>query len=335
MICFGRNLTPDEITKSETLLVGLLTSAGVRHPKVKVWGISEIRGLMYPFPSLVFDLKGFREGTFQSHACWSRNDDMEKTLVKSDDYDERLIAFADSIRNRSQAWHIRIMNEAGAGKSRFVLEATRTSDIAPLVVYVSAGQLLGSELLGRILQDDNSFSVILVVDECDYKQSSDLWNKLKNKGKRVVLITIFNKLEARNSDTVEIDLPTLDTTAIMQIIDSYGGVTKDRLEFWADLAGSSPRFAHMIGYNLSKFPEDPLHPIDNLINRTIAGNEDPNSNLVSKRITIIRYISLFKRFGYKNEYIGEAKKVWQFIHDFDENISWQDFMDAVNDLRSR
>lgn len=335
LVCFGNNFTPDEISRGEQTLAKLLKDFGIDNPKAKVWGISQIRDLIYLFPSLVFDLKGFREGTFQSHAGWTRNADMEKDLVKSDGYDERLAGFADTIRNRTQAWHIRITDEAGAGKTRFVLEATRSGDLAPLVVYTSAGQLIGSELFGRISQGDSSFTVILVADECDYMQSSELWNKLKNKGRRVVLITIFNKLEARNSDTVEIEIPTLDQKAIIQIIDSYGGVAKDRLESWADLAGSSPRFAHMIGYNLSKFPEDPLHPVDNLINRMIAGNEDPNSNLVSKRIIIIRYISLFKRFGYKHEYSQEAKKVWQFIHDFDANISWQDFMDAVNDLRNR
>lgn len=224
---------------------------------------------------------------------------------------------------------------AGEGKTRFVLEATRVNDIAPLVIYTSAGQLIESELLGRIRQNDNSFSVVLVADECDKKQSSELWNTLKTKGARVVLITIFNKLETRNTDTVEIEIPTLSQAAIKQIIDSYGGVARDRLEFWADLAGSSPRFAHMIGYNLSKFPEDPLHPIDNLINRMIAGNEDPNSTIALKRTTIIKYISLFRRFGYKHEYSDEAKNVWAFIYDFDTNISWNDFLDAVKDLRSR
>jgi hypothetical protein len=173
----------------------------------------------------------------------------------------------------------------------------------------------------------------LIADECDSRQSSEVWNKVKGRGQRIVLITIFNKIDAGGSDTRLLELPKITIETTKKIIESYG--VKDRLDTWSELAGDSPRFAHLIGFNLREYPEDILKPIDNLLERMIAGTDDPTSPVVAKRMMILMYVSLFKRFGYGASFTGEAKMLWEFIHSDDSNVSWNDFRGAIDDLRSR
>jgi len=75
--------------------------------------------------------------------------------------------------------HIHVQGEPGIGKTRLVLEATRTEDLHPLIIYCSAASVFrDSDLMNEILRDDNQFSVIIVIDECDSDSRTYIWNKL-------------------------------------------------------------------------------------------------------------------------------------------------------------
>ena len=120
---------------------------------------------------------------------------------------------------------------------------------------------------------------------------------------------------------------------IKQIILSYG-VLKDHVERWAELAGNSPRFAHMIGTNLKYYPDDVLCPVEDIYNRIIAGYEDPDSEDVKKRKRVLMHIALFKRFGYRKPVEGEAKAVWKLVEKADSDIEWGKFQEIINKLVS-
>jgi hypothetical protein len=51
LLCFALQLTPQQRTQSEALLVSLLTRAGIDSPQVQVWGFNNLRDFIHPFPS--------------------------------------------------------------------------------------------------------------------------------------------------------------------------------------------------------------------------------------------------------------------------------------------
>ena len=148
--------------------------------------------------------------------------------------------------------------------------------------------------------------MLLVVDECNLDSAVTLWDRLKHKGKRIRLITIFNEYDS--VDVPYVDAPPLEVSAITDILKDYIPAT-EQAERWAEFCDGSPRVAHVIGGNLKRNPDDLLRSpgtVD-VWGRYMAGNDDPKSADVKQRHRILRYLGLFKRFGYGGPLAGEAK----------------------------
>ena len=300
---------------------------------IEVWRQNVIIGFLKPYPSLVLQLKGIGDLPFDTHKSWSQNDDMRKSLVPSSDYYKKAESIQEVLRSTDRARHIRIIAEAGAGKTRFVLEATDAQDIAPLVVYTKA-DAFRSNLLTYVRRDDNTFRVIAVVDECSQQQRIELWNLLKNSGSRIKLITIYNEIETKDDGIDYAAIPELSADEVKRIIVSYG-VPQDQVNRWAQLAGNSPRFAHMIGTNLHNHPDDILREVEGIYDRIIAGYEDPISEEVRKRRRVLRCVALFKRFGYKRPFDQEARIIAGIVERLDRNITLGEFQEIIGTLKSR
>jgi hypothetical protein len=301
--------------------------------KIEIWGQNRLRGFLTPFPSLALALKALSGLPFQTHKSWSQNNDMRHDFVKSSDYQQKAKAMQDILRSSGGARHIRVIDEAGGGKTRFILEATETEDLAPLVLYTKASKFVNNELLFLILREDNPFNVIIVADECNTQHRIEMWNHLATRGSRIKLITVYNEPDIKEHGIDYCDIPALSADDIKQIIFSYG-VPKDHVDRWAALAGNSPRFAHMIGTNLKYYHDDISHPVEGIYDRIIAGYEDPNSEEVKKRKRVLMHIALFKRFGYTKPVEGEAKAVWKLIETIDRDITWGKFQEVVKKLIS-
>ena len=82
------------------------------------------------------------------------------------------------LRRDDDTVHVRVLGEPGIGNTKLVLEATRTSDLKSLVIYCTASQFRDSYLMNQILRDDNNFSAVLVIDECDADSRYYIWDKL-------------------------------------------------------------------------------------------------------------------------------------------------------------
>jgi len=302
--------------------------------KIEVWQQNNIVSFLEPYPSLKLELKGISDLPFLPHKSWSQNEDMKKELVKSPDYDQKMESIREILRSTDQARHIRIIGEAGVGKTRFILETTTAEDIAPLVVYTKANVFIRSSLLIYILREDNPFHVIVIVDECSQQQRIELWNLLKNRGSRIKLITIYNETERREYGIDYPDVPQLSIDEVKEIILSYG-VPQDHVDRWAKLAGNSPRFAHMIGINLKYYPDDILRPVEGIYDRIIAGYEDPNSEEVKRRRRVIRHIALFKRFGHKRPFEDEARAIAKIVEKADKDVTWAKFQEIMEKFKSQ
>ena len=162
----------------------------------------------------------------------------------------------------------------------------------------------------KLFRDDNHFSAVLVIDECNPEDRSYIWNKLKSRGTRIKLITVYNDYDQSTGDTVYFNAPPLKTEQIRNIIESYT-IPTDVAERFSELCDGSPRAAHVIGQNLLNHPEDLLKPPDtvDIWGRYIVGEADPNSENIKQRQRVLRHIALFKRFGFGRTVVDEAKAI--------------------------
>lgn len=337
LVCFGQEFTDDQLRQAKGALTYYFKQCGYQSPKVEVWGQSNIIGFTQLFPSIVLQLQGFDRSQFQTHESWSRQDDMQKEFKAGVAQSDLITGIQTILRRNDQAVHARILAEPGTGKTRLVLEATRADDLKPLVIYCDTpDKFMDSNLMNEILKGDNGFSMLLVVDDCSTDNMTYLWNKLKNLGPRVKMITIYNDFESRSGTTAYFDAPNLEKGEVSAIIQDYS-IQKDQADRWSELCSGSPRVAHVIGWNLKNNPEDVLKPLDtvNIWDRFIVGGDDPTDVEVKQRKIVLEYVALFKMFGFGRAVISEAQSISKMVAEADTQITFPRFQQIIKKLRER
>jgi hypothetical protein len=332
LVCFG--VDPTESQRSDALkhMTTLLACCGYSPANVALWGQNKLLGLFQAFPSLVGAIREIDIGRLQTHCSWALNADMQKAMERPPEHDSRCDALRTTLRMFDRARHVRVVGDAGCGKTRFVLEALRSEDLSHLVLYADSPQSC-EPLLGMLCRVDNGFYVILVVDECDQAQSGLLWNRLQNRGPRIKLVTIYNQPDSSPATIEIVDPPALRPEEIKAILRSYVGPHTD-VDRWATLAEASPRFAHLIGENLRSFPEDPLRGTEDMFSRIIAGSDSPSSENVRRRRCVVRHLALFSRFGFIQPVEAEGRAIAELVQQSD-NLSDAQFRECVRWLKDR
>ena len=191
--------------------------------------------------------------------------------------------------------------------------------------------------MNEILKADNTFSAILIIDECNQDSRSYIWNKLRHRGPRIKLITIYNDYEEKAGGIDYYDAPPLDNEQICSIIHDYITVSDAGANRWAELCSGSPRVAHVIGENLVNHPEDLLKPpgtVD-IWERYIVAGDDPDSEQTEQRRLVLQYLALFKRFGYERSVASEAEAIANKIAEADNRITKHQFQSIISQLRAR
>ncbi len=337
LVCAGTDPTPDRIEQAVKHLEASFVECGYQEPDVKVWGQSTLIGFLKRFPSIALWVNGNGNAQFQTHASWAGQIEMRRPF-KTGDRQQKFIDDARAqLRRHDGAVHLRVRGEAGIGKTRLVLEVLRADDLSPLVVYCDGPQkFLNGPLLNELLRDDNEFHVVAVVDECDRKSYTAIWNQLGGRGNRIKLISVHNDIDEPSGGTVVLDAPPLDDVEVSAVIQEYD-VPKDHADRWAYYCDGSPRVAHVIGQNLKSHPDDILKQPDSvdLWDRYIAGDDDPASQAVQQRRTVLRFLALFKRFGYEGPVVSEAQSIWKLINEADPAITWPRFQEIIKLLRDR
>lgn len=286
------------------------------------------------YPSLALRVRGIQPD-FQTHESWSEDGLMRKTLVESEEQRKKIESIREEILERERAVHIRITGEAGAGKTRLALESTHHPLIRPSVCYFDGGErFVDSPLFSALLMEDNDFDVTLVVDECRPEDAAKIWNKLKNRGKRIALITIHNETEVGYGTTQPVESPPLDDDELAEIIASYG-TDEFEAKRWAPYCGGSPRVAHVIGNNLVRYPDDLLGAPDTVKvwKRFIACGDDPESPEVKDRARILRHLALFRRFGHTSADKEERDAILTLLQDADPDITPTKLDEVIKKLR--
>ena len=182
LVCTGIDLVDSQRKDALKHIEDFLKACDYSNPKVEVWSQNTLIGFLQVFPSLALRVNGRDRLNFQTHRRWAEDGNMDVYYASGEAQDDLIAKIRDELRQNYDTVHIRVLGEPGIGKTRLVLEATRTADLTPLVIYCTAAKFRGSELMREILRDDSQFSAIVIIDECDRSSSSDFWNELRHRG---------------------------------------------------------------------------------------------------------------------------------------------------------
>ncbi len=338
LVCFNQDPSDKQRRKSIEIFKNYFKQCEYEDPKVELWSQNNLISFLKRFPSLALKATGRDNIKFQSHRSWSQDAEMKRELKVGSPQQDFIATVQSRLRENNEAIHIRVWGEPGIGKTRLVCEATSAEDISPSVIYSNARNFRDSELMNEILKEDNEFTAILVIDECDPDSRSYIWDKLKYRGPRIKIISIYNDYEETSGNINYLNIPPLGREEISSIIQTHG-IPKNQADRWSqsDLCSGSPRVAHVIGLNLVRNPEDLLKSPDtvNIWERYIVGGDNKDSQEVKQRRTVLHHIALFKRFGYGVPFIEETKAIAGIIKESDPQITLGRFNEIIHSLKKR
>ena len=309
IVCFGVDPVDEKLRKARENLAADFKACGFPNARVDVWGQTQLIGLFQQYPSLCLRLRGHDHQGFRFWSSWAADADMQPPIH----YSPEQFHLVEELRGALQSGefpHIRLLGEPGVGKTRMALELTRADNLAPATLYLRDGRaLLKSSFLNELIQGHAYRFVVLVIDECPPKDSAEIWNVLKTRSERVRLVTIDHGPDTSADDKMRIvDVDPAGPEQIISILEEYGIGNHDAGR-WAEYCQGCPRVAHVIGENLRQNRADVLQSpgtVD-LWDRFIVGHDAPNADEVQLRKTVLRYVSLFERFGFEPPVDAEAR----------------------------
>lgn len=335
IVCFGLDLTPSERNKAKNILKEQLKVCGFDAPNIDIWSIQNIKGFVEQFPAISLKSNLLYNEPFWTHKEWSNISDMKASFKAGKEQEEILDGIRSQLRKNDLPVQVRILGEAGLGKTRLALEVTNVDDLRPLVIYTSAGDFDGSPVMTELIRND-ALNAIVVVDECDSDQRARFWNNLKPYYPRIKLVSIYNESDIVTNDVAIYELVALGDEQISEIIQSYG-ITKLEADRWVPECGGSPRVAHAVGENLRSNPDDILKSPSNINiwDRYIYGKDSVESDNARQRRSVLQHIALFKRFGYESALKNEAQFVHKLIQEADAHITFARFREIIAQLKEQ
>lgn len=339
LVCTGIDPTESQRGDIRSHIEEYLKQCGYSHPKFAVFTQNNLIGFLEFFPSLALRVNRNPGTTFQTHQSWSEDATMLVRFFPSQSQKELIPKIQNELRGNTSAIHVRVLGEPGIGKTKLVLEATKVDDLSPLVIYCTAAQFKDSDLMNEILRDDNHFSAILIIDECDPENRFYIWDKLQHRGPRIKLISIYNNYDPiAGSGITEFEMECLEDEQILTIIQEYR-ISKETAYLYLKFCGGSPRMAQHTGKILANYPGDPSQLLtDDYLYKNFYidfGKEDPNSSGVQQRELVLRHLALFKQFGFRGPLVIEAQAIAKKVEAANPQVTWHRFQEIIGDLRRR
>ena len=339
LVCTGTDLVDSQRRNARMHIEKYLELCAYPDAKVDVWSQNELTGFLEFFPSLALQLNKPEGAHFQTHDSWSQNDGMKVPFIQGQLQGELIAKIQNELRRNEAAIHVRVLGEPGIGKTKLALEATKTDDLSPIVIYCSAGQFRTSDLMNNLLRSDNHFSAVLVIDECDPHNRFEIWDRLGNRGPRIKLVTIYNDYDPLPvEDILSLEISRLDDDQIRAIIQGYE-ISNDRVDRYVEFCDGSPRMAHHVGRTLASYPDEPSKLLtDDYLYKSFYVDfrkEDLNSQEIQQRELALQHIALFKRFGFERSVVPEAQALATKVKVANPLITWNRFQQIVDTLRKR
>jgi hypothetical protein len=305
---------------------------------IKLVEIDSILGVLKPHLPVRLWLKGYSEFPGEDFETWESRQIMSQPFQSDLDRNQVIDNIQQLVRSSDlRDRNIRITGFPGNGKTRSVLEALRADDLKDSVIYFSGP----SKALDRSLLNNlglvQGISAIVVIDECDQQSFYQANDILGNAAESLKLITIYNEpgnsVDARNIDISDNHL--LSEDAIKQIM-IHHGLAEDLAERWSVWCDRSPRVAHMLAENLVNANQDLLQnpSYSSAMELFISNHGDIESAEYMKRKQVLMWLSLFKRFGWHEDYESERQFIIRkIIKDYEMTLP--DIKRVIRDLKDR
>lgn len=321
LVVLGHDLTSPQLSMAKDWLAEYFSQCGFSSVSIHVLGAGEIAGMLELHPSLCLEINGLGDVRFQSTSSWQANADMTPSLslgIQQSEFIEELRATLDE----SDIKHVRVVGEPGIGKTRLVLEAVAGHEAlaASTMYFKQASDFRDGKFLNELLRQDQSRSVILVVDECENQERSAIWVPLKTRP-GVKLVTIdHGPDEAGGQQMKTLKAPSLEGAQIESILRSYLP-GNELLHKWAAWCEGSARVAHALGENLRDNPGDIFRTPDTIPiwERFISGYGNEVEGGRAK--TVLLHVALFEMFGYVRPVKEEADYISTLVNAADPSIT--------------
>lgn len=333
LVCFGHDLTGEQRSKAEAHLVTSFAQCGYRNVKVEVWGQQQLKGMISPFLSLCLQLTNRNEWKCKYYSSWMQDQEMVPVFYP-DEVREGLIKEIRNLLLNDEIRHIRLIGNPGIGKTRLALEILGHHALFPLVVYIpNADNFQDSLIFNNLCKTDADYFVILVLDNCSSRKCKEIWNSLRNRSIHCRIVSI-DSCGYETYDKMErvFECPCLSKDKIETIIKTYIGNTSD-VRRWAEFCSGSALVAHVFGQNLLNCPDDLFREPSTVLvwDRYIAGPLETVNN--EHKLFVLKYISLFERFGFESPVREEGKFIYGLINKAVPEITWVKFQSIIQDLK--
>lgn len=330
LVVLGHDLTTEQRDQAKDWLVEYFGACGFSNIPIHILGAGEIAGVLGLHPSLCLEINGLGDVRFQTIGSWKASADMTPSLSLGALQGQ----FVDQLREILEdpaIQHVRVVGEPGIGKTRLVLEAIYGKEnlSASTMYFRQASDFQGTVFFNDLMREGEARSAILVIDECENRERTDIWAALKGRP-GIKLVTIDHGPDTASGAGMQtLQAPLLEREQIENILRSYLPGNQ-LLHNWAMWCEGSARVAHALGENLRDHPEDILRSPDTvqIWDRFISGY---GSDLERGRAqTVLMHIALFEMFGYLPPVQEEADFVSALVQKADPSITRQKFDQIVH-----
>ena len=335
LVCTGIHLSKSDVEKACSHIEKYLKDqCDYENPKVKVWSQPDFINFLDEFPLLVLGLRGLLEGKFKSQWSWSKDEGMQVPFVLGESQEKLIAKIQNELRQDGHSDPLPVWGDPGIGKTRLVLEATKTDDLSPRVIYYrSVSQFRDSALMDELLHGDNQLSAIVIIDACDPHSRTFI---PRNQNPQVKLVTISNDCDGIPGDVSKWEVQSLDNKQIRNIIQGYE-VPEFQADRHTDLCSGSPFMAHHVGRTLADFSGDASKILseDYIYEHFYIDFEEENrtDEEVKIRRRVLRHIALFKQFGFEGNVGDEAEAIAKKVKEVDGSTTSMMFQEIVADLK--
>jgi hypothetical protein len=285
-----------------------------------------------------YDEAVFHDLSFMADSCDLAIGGYQQTLELDSAADQITLA-ADNVNGFQ---HVRLLGDAGSGKTHLMYLALSASKLSGCVLYCrDPEQALGSGAMMALRQMAPKTTIILVADECDLDTAEGLTALFKKLATKMLLVTADNIAEhaSAHANAQIIDMPRLEQPVVADIFKGYG-IPSDSASWLATLCEGSPRAAHRLGqyiqHNPAAQPAQQLAHLDGLWERIVCAPHNIDSTEGQDRLVVIRTLALFRQVAWETSDgpVVQAA-VLAALKQLDQTFSPLRLSRSVSELRKR
>lgn len=262
-----------------------------------------------------------------------------QTTKELDDLAQQITLSADGVGSFQ---HVRVLGDAGSGKTHLIYRALSASKFGSCVLYCPDPEgAIDSGPMTELIRMSSRTTVILFADDCDLGTAEDLVARFKRKATKMLLVTADNVAEPStvHANVELIEVPRLLPPVIAEIFKGYG-IPTENAEWMAKLCEGSPRAAHKLGEYVSANPDEQpaqhLAHLDQYWDRIVCAPNKVESLEGRDKLTVLRTLALFRQIAWDSAEGQDVQKsvLWS-LQQLESSFSPKRLSEAVAEMRKR